>query len=263
MESFFADIEGKAKTILDRLCQTPSAIENDEKETLAVFLSFSFCRVPRSVQTARELYELGLVRVLEIVKEQGQYKKSCQKLYDEIMKDMDGKSISLEKFKDLTQNPHKYVKFQVNEKHVLGESLQLAETFFKCLMRMNWSVCTTVGNNFFITSDAPVNVFLPLGDRKVIFGGGFGMPQVEVMFPVAPKICILMTYKTLDAFKRQGAEFVNAMNKRTVYMAQQYIISPYKSNRINKLVEKAGELFHKPKIDKDSIRERFKKNIKI
>ena len=75
-------------------------MKNGEKEILTIFLSFSFCRVPRSVETAKELYELGLERVLEIVKEQGQYKKSCQKLYDEIMKDMDGKSISLEKFKD-------------------------------------------------------------------------------------------------------------------------------------------------------------------
>ena len=261
MELFLSEIEGKAKTILDRICQKPSALKEDEIHDLAIFLAFAFCRVPRSVSAVKEINAAGLERILEIMSEESQYKEKLQELYDKVAK---GKSdIPIEQFKELCENPLKFFKFEINEKHALGDSFSMVSPLYACLMNMNWAVRLIKNKNFFVTSDAPVNVFLPLNNGKVIFGGGFGMPGVQVMFPVNPRTCLFLTYKPLTPFKSIDAEFVHEMNKRTVRMAEKYIISPYKSNKISRLIKEVGDTFSKSKLDKNYLRERFKQKIKL
>ncbi len=261
MERLLSDIEGKAKTILDSTCHKPSALREDEIPALAIFLAFSYCRVPRSVSAVKEINEAGLERVLEIMSEEAQCKEKMQELYDKVAK---GKTdIPIEQFKELCKNPLKFVKFEINEKHALGDSFSMINPLYTCLMKMNWAVRISKNNNFFITSDAPVNVFLPVGKGKVIFGGGFGMPDVQIMFPVNPKVCLFLTYKPIVRLAGVDAKFVHEMNRRTIRMAEKYIISPYRSNKISRLIKEVGHTFAKAKLDKNYLRERFKKNIKL
>ena len=81
-EKFLSVIEGWAKPILDRLVNRPNSLVGANKDVLAMFIAFTHCRSPRSVQAIKEISEAGVDYALDQVKEIALDSIEMRKLYE-------------------------------------------------------------------------------------------------------------------------------------------------------------------------------------
>ncbi|MBU1125945.1 MAG: DUF4238 domain-containing protein [Candidatus Omnitrophica bacterium] len=259
-EEFFSIIEGWAKPALDWIIAHPDCLHKVNKEFLAMFIAFTYCRSPRSVQVIKEMDEAGVDYVLDQVKEVAKDSVESRKLYEKFSQKEDKEpKLSYDDFLQVMNDPKRGVYVEVNEKHAIGESLLFAEVLHRKIVGLDWHVLIATKEHFFITSDAPVTIFTPLPNNQVIFGGGLGLPTVQLTFPLSPKICLHLDRNPLGPVDRVDACYINEINRRSVYMAERFVISPYCSNRIKKFVERYSATYKAPKINAEEIKSMLKK----
>jgi hypothetical protein len=254
-EEFLSVIEGWGKDALDKIIADPLHWDEGDKEVIAMFLAFTHCRSPRSVEAVKEINKASGEYLLDKIKEQSKDPTELRHMYDRIYKSdkrVDG--MSFEDFAKMVSTMEEHVYIEPDEKHAIGDSLLTTGKVHSKLMEMHWRVCAIKKDHFFITSDAPVNIFLPMSKNEVIFGGGLGVPNVQVAFPITPKLCLFLSYEPCRKFEYVYADFVDSINKRAVYMAERFVISPHNSNKIRKIISGLCGSYKTPKIDADTIK---------
>jgi hypothetical protein len=256
VEKLLGYIEGSIKPVLDNLVKNPSCWDTGKKKDIAFFLALMHCRVPRTVEMIKEVHEAGLDKALEYIAETST-EETLRRDYKKFFGENEDPRFTFNQFCDWVRNPKEFFQYTINEKHMLGSSFELIETFHTHLMSMNWSLCGAKGDSFFITCDAPLNIFSLDEFGRACFGGGLGLPNVEIVFPLTPKLCIRIERKPLPRYDKVEFDYVNEINKRSICMAEQYIFSPFKSNRIFNLVNKYANSYKMPKIDKEEIKRRL------
>jgi len=259
MESFLAAIEGMAKPILDSWRANPSQLNDEGKSIIAMFLSFIHSRVPRAVEVIKEMNMTGLEHVMDEMKKFSKDPIKLKKHYEKFRTSEEGKNcnVSLEQFERMMSNPREFGEPGINEKYAMGESFNTAQLVYSCLINMTWSICAVQNKRFFVIGDAPMVVFAQTDKHKAIFGAGFGLPNVEIAFPLSPKLCLWMDKRKSARYRIVGADFVEEVNRRSIHMAERFVISPYKSNRIQNVVKEFAAHYGKPKIDAKAIKERW------
>jgi hypothetical protein len=120
---------------------------------------------------------------------------------------------------------------------------------------MNWIICDAPAQSHFATSDAPVCVYLPTGPGKAIFGGGFGRADVQISFPISPKVLLFLDWQHgRERHFRVSVNdsFVYEMNKRTAWNAERFVVSSIRDSVMHGLVEQACVTVSQPKLDRQS-----------
>lgn len=261
MEKFLSIIEALSKPILDKWIKNPPNWQEEDKHIIAMFLSFMYSRAPRSIESAKEINQAGLDYVIEEMQKLSMEPAKLKKHYEEFCKvDAKNAAMSYDEFADFMSNPRKNFKLGINEKHAIGDSFSIAEDVFYWLMQMHWCICGIKGKHFFITSDAPLNVFVQTDKDKAIFGGGFALPNVEIAFPLSSKLCLFLDKRSTEKYKHVYSDFVSEINNRTVHMAERFVISPYCSNKIYRMIVTHPHNYGKPKIDSELFKERFRQH---
>lgn len=260
MEKFFSVLEGMAKPIFDTWISDPSKWQEDDKLLIATFLSFMHTRAPRTIGAVKEIGTAGIDYCLSKLRDVAKDKEKSKKLYEGFCASEEGKDckVSFEEFSQLMSDPLKYASIHINEKHAIGDSFLVSDTMFHILMSMHWGIAHIDEEHFFVTNDAPVNIFVPTDGNTAIFGGGIGLPKAEVSFPLSPKLCLQMKHTPMNRYYRVYANFVDEINKRSVFAAERYVISPFKSNEIHKIIKELVSTYGKPKMDTEEIRQKFK-----
>jgi hypothetical protein len=264
IEDAFADLEGRAKKILDRWIEKPCIMQED-KATIAAFLAYQCVRVPGAVaqveETMQAAFEVLLEKNDEVLKDPALLKKSYEK-FCKYCEEQGSEKISYDIFVQ-SMKELKVAEKTVNEKAALGESLMTAETITQELLKMKWHLYVHRGDRFFITSDHPVNSMARVGESEAIFGGGFGLENVQVAFPVTPKICLVMDRQfEVGELVSASITFVEEINKRTMHVAERFIISTYDSHRLKKEMQRYRSTIDLPKMDAAVLKERLRKGIK-
>jgi hypothetical protein len=126
------------------------------------------------------------------------------------------------------------------------------ETIVRELVAMTWCLCDAPTGSFFVTSDTPLNVFARKGD-KAIFGAGFALPNVEIAFPVSPAACLFLSRTSQPHRRRCAASFVTEINRRTICMAERFVVAPHKTRRISSIVDEFKVTRTYPKIDGERV----------
>jgi Protein of unknown function (DUF4238) len=93
------------------------------------------------------------------------------------------------------------------------------------LMRMRWTWLRIEGDEEFVTCDNPFSWVDPTLPSGFYSGGGLGMTNVEVTFPIGPKVCLLATWVGPTGSVRARAPIVYEMNRRRVGFASQYVFT--------------------------------------
>jgi len=259
MESFLAAIEGMAKPILDSWRTDPSQWDEEGKSIIAMFLSFMHSRAPRAVEVIKEMNMAGLEHVMDEMKKLSMDPAKLKRHYDKfrVSEDRKRRDVSLELFERMMSNPREFGEPGINEKYAMGESFNTAQLIYRHLMNMTWSICAIQNERFFVIGDAPMVVFAQTDEDKAIFGAGFGLPNIEITFPLSPKLCLWIDRRRGTKYRVVGANFVEEVNRRSIHMAERVVISTYKSNRIQGFVKESAVYYGKPKIDAKAFRERF------
>ncbi|MDD4690598.1 MAG: DUF4238 domain-containing protein [Eubacteriales bacterium] len=258
VEHLLSEIEGKAKASIDQIIKDPKSITIEDITSIKLFLAFMHCRVPNSVRMVEEVYLAGVDSLLDDLTKIAKDPIKSRQHYGEFIKSgKAARDISYEEYCATLLIPKNKFAIKIDEKHSIGGSLILSEEVFKRMMVMNMSVDIHKGDNFFITSDTPLNVFCATGKNQAIFGSGFGLMAVELSFPITPKICIRLCYKEKKGVKYINSAYVDEINKRMIAGSQRYVISPFKSNRINKMIKKLASYYKRPIIDIEEMKKRL------
>jgi hypothetical protein len=118
------------------------------------------------------------------------------------------------------------------------------------LAKMNWCLCRASGISKFITSDSPLCVFSEKAGGKALFGAGFGLPNVEVYFPISPSYCLRLENRQMQRRATVSRHFVDEANRRTAANAERYVISNRSSAKIAALTAEFGFTRSLPKLDR-------------
>ena len=76
-------------------------------------------------------------------------------------------------------------------------------------------------------------------NQQVQFGGGFGQEQVQVTFPIIPKLLLLIDWKRRQPQIAVGKEFVREKNEHMAVNAERWVIANIRSKNIEDLVKRA------------------------
>lgn len=255
-----APLEGAVSPVIKSLIEKKYKLNDIEKDNLALFMSFMVTRVPRSIDTIREVADIYMhFSIQELAKDPAKIKEAFNHLKGE-GKIPDGFNIKdLEKF--LNEIDSKY-RIEMDKEYATGMSLVSTLEIYKYLLNMNFCLCRAPSGSFFITSDYPLVATVKYPDGRALLGAGFGLPGVEVCFPISPDKCLYLNYNDSRKFWAVHKNFVEKMNRRIAWCAERFIISHLSTKYANNLKEWSKETPELPKMDKEILRKRFY-NLKI
>ena len=257
IEQALSIIEGTVSPIIDRLVNSNARLEEKYIPEFALFLSFMATRVPRSIEAAREI---GKVYSIHLLKELGKKPDELQELLDKAGEEIEiPKDFTVKEFqKHIGEFEDRY-EISFDKKYATGISFLSTFPIFQELMNMNWCLCRAPSNFYFITSDFPLVCFVLNDDGTAKFGGGFGLPDAEVTFPLSPTKCLYLVRKQTQSYRAINKNLLKEINNRTAWAAEKFIISHIKTDYVVKLNDWASDSFNLPKMDKEILFERFQK----
>lgn len=254
LERLFARVESVAKPILDRWQCAGARPELPEVEEIAQFLGLMHCRVPRTIEQVKELgIACSLSALDDLRKNPGQLLKIVESWEGpREPPSVEGLQATLQAFLDA---PEEHSRLELNRKYALEMSLLSARAVVEQLLSMNWCLCDAPSDAFFLTGDSPVNIFVKGGGAD--FGTGLESPHIEVAFPISPTICLLLDRRHNQRRRRVGRHLVDRINRRTVGMAERFVISPLKTKQIARWVMELSYTRGIPKLDPAAVMERY------
>ena len=247
IERSLAELESKAKGVLDRWQQSSARPEPAEIVLMSVFLAVMHCRVPRTINAAKELMEISAFEVFKIAAERPD-------LVEEFLASERAKGprldIDKDEFLESLENAESRFTVKVNPKVALAGSLRAAPAVAELLAKMKWCICRASENSRFITSDSPICVFSKRPDGKALLGAGFGLPNVEVYFPISPSYCLRLENRQMQHRVAVSSYFVDEANRRATANAERYVISNRSTAKIAALTAEFGFTRSLPKLDR-------------
>jgi len=246
IERGLAGLESKAKHVFDRWQQSGARPESDEILLMSQFLALMHCRVPRTINAAKELMVISGFEVAKIAAER-------RDLLEEFFASQQAKgrpAIDTDKFLESLKNAESRFTIEANPKIALAESLSTARTVAELLASMNWCLCRAPGGWEFITSDGPLCVLAKTADAKILLGAGFGLPSAEVHFPISPSYCLRLENRQMQRRAAVSSNFVDELNRRTAANAERYVISSRGAAKIKALTAEFAFTRNRPKLDR-------------
>lgn len=244
----FCPIEDLAKPILNRWRFPNATIKEDEIPNVSPFLSFIHTRVPRQIEIIKEM---GIFHTVKSA-EEGINNPDEIKKYFEYLKQQGEENIPTV---DELKQELRYVKehnMMVAQHHPsLIMSISMSEHINKLLLGMKWSLCEADSDIKFITCDSPFVPFVMANDGKAIFGAGFAAHNIQISFPISPEMCLLIYRSDSKPPDKACGNFVREINNRTAFMAEMFLISPFKSKYVQSLAAEFAHTLKRPKLDYD------------
>jgi hypothetical protein len=251
LERMFSGLESQTRPILNRWVTNATAIKRSEIGPVAEFLAVMHLRVPRNLAAIREF---GGKFTMEYFKKKAQDAAWFNQSYERIVKSTgEPAKIPTEQMRQMMLSPEKHYKLQMDRQYALITTFNQLMPIFEELVSMSWSICEAPEGIFFVTSDAPVNVFAMTGEWQALFGAGFGLPQVEVTFPLSASKSLCISRKRYPPVYRATGNRIIELNRRCVVQAERFLISPYRSNRVKTLITRFGSLIGKEKMSQAEI----------
>ena len=165
--------------------------------------------------------------------------------------------LTKERFREMALNFDEHFVTKIDSKYATFSPLQHATAIYDELKQFYWCLCRAPSGWNFITCDSPVIVRFRKGDG-VAFGGGFGHPTAQVIFPISPSVCVYLSRNFSYKAVLVNSTFVKNANRRTAINAERYVFASLISDGIAKLVKKCSFTRQQPRLDKDEIIENIR-----
>lgn len=262
VEAWFSQMEGDASIAINKWITTPIALNKEDIQKVLPFVAFLHSRVPREMEVTRQILQVGLDEAIEKIKQDAADLEKVKKRYEKFCRDTGNQNnVSFEEFLKINKDPtlgSQYL-ISITEDAVKGHSFGKVDIIDKYLSNMNWALLLTMDEDYFMTNDCPLNIFCLDIDGMAIFGGGIGLPNVEITLPLSPLVCLRIDKKSGTNTKTIDARYVREINRRICHMADSYVFSAYKNNTLTKIMLEFADSHKLPKIDIASLKEMFKK----
>lgn len=233
----FTPIENIGYPVLKKLASDDKykSLDAEDIGRLSGYLVAAHLRVPRNIDATKQLMEGVLV---ESLKRMSKDPEKIKTAWESAQKKFTSEVLPKGEIKDLLENPEKHVRIKADSQIALLLNMKLFDEVGRILLAMSWSLCDAPKDSFFVVGDSPLIVLAPMGPGRVIFGGGFALPQVQIHFPISPKRCLFLTHGNNPPHIKLSKGAVDEVNRRSIAMSERFVFAPYRSNNIQKLVEK-------------------------
>jgi hypothetical protein len=186
-----------------------------------------------------------------------------QEFYDHVSREgLDVRLPPIEEMREVLKDPGAHFRIQGAEKPSLGFSMVTIKEVAQQLLSMNWCRCFAPQEESFVTSDTPLNIFHQEG-ALASFGGGLALSDVEVSFPISPRICLCFDRRSRQSRRNVGIAFVRRINRRIAFGAERIVIANVRSRRLEQLVRDASRSGKGPKFDRRAIRRWFDQRLAL
>ncbi len=259
LERLLSKLETDAKPVLDRWQLPAVAPTQDEKKLIAEFLALMHTRSPRTIQGITEASQAIGIEVARFLAERPHMVREFLE-----QEQLSGRPNipSVEEMVESLQKVEERFEIKINRKRSLIESVKLSERIAAELFKMNWCLCRAPTGTFFVTSDTPLCPFAETGRNRGLLGAGFGLPNVEVTFPLSPTVCLLLDQRHKKGRMAVGKQFVREANNRMAAIAERLVISTYRSDTVAALVTKYSFTRQLPKIDRSTFGRIFQQRLR-
>ncbi len=188
IEECFSVIEGKTKPILDKLDRREQ-INEEEKEILAIFISFQKTRVPEFEKLINESSEKMMKKMNQLIFSSEDRVAAMIQHYETGT----GEKTKLQpkELIDFIQKDRYIVK--VPREHSLQAMLQQGQAFITYFLQMDWVFVWAPRKSAFITSDNPFSLTSPSNyDPNGFYGVGITTPGAKKIIPLTMRTCLIM-----------------------------------------------------------------------
>ncbi len=223
VETKLSRIEGKQAELIKRIT-TNENIEKVDLPELSFLLLLMRCRVP-SVKNYIENSLKDVVRsTANILQRQGKFPPP---------------PVEIVKIIGEGGNPFDVIEIKIFNEKILRHMFDMAmnQEGLNLLSAMNFSLVKAQENHYFITSDAPVALYVPKYEDRRPYGVGFCDKEVEITFPLNKKYLLLASWQENKPFFYATPTDVIEYNRRTVIMAQNYVYAS-SDNNVSNLIDK-------------------------
>jgi hypothetical protein len=249
LEQAFAKCESAVKPILELWKEPDAKPAVKEMFVVSEFLAYLYLRVPRTIDAVKQLFvNSSIINMEKLARDPERLSKAF-----EWLKSNKQSNLTMVELRDLAENVERRFEIKINDTFALAETLRRFGLVEEHLRQLYWCLSTAPPTSEFISCDSPLVVVFREGN-KMGLGGGFGHPNVEVSFPLSPKVCLTLDRRTNLKRKSLGDSAVLELNRRAAALAERYIFSAQKSEYVHKLVKAFAVTRRIPKVSRNALR---------
>lgn len=208
-------IETRAGRIIKKVNENDFNMTKDELNVMIIFMSYLRARTP----ALRDSVNKPVVQERKLfLKMLAQHEELFNKYNNELNED---EKTSFPEFKKYVSDNINNMNLVMSQNEAVKSMVVAAQELQKMLNIMSWNFLIAPNDFYYLTSDRPVFPFM--NNWKMWYQPGFGFKDVEVYFPVTPKICMMGTYRNLSASRIINADMVNVINSRIMANSYQFV----------------------------------------
>ena len=218
IEKMFSFIESKASTIISKILSAPALdLDDEEREVLALFISFLFTRGRWYLEWQKNLFAAFDDMQLKInAQNEDQFLLLAREALGDISKDE-----ALELRNDILSNKFT-VKYE-DSPYFLGSSLQHALELFPYVVSKQYHLLKNDSSRVLITSDCPLVIIKPPGYPEEL---GIGIANGFLALPISPSRCLLLhAYSRARITERLTRGHVDFLNSHQMHYAYKFIFA--------------------------------------
>lgn len=188
IEKFLSVIEGLAKPIITKV-DNKNPISLQEKETLAIFISFLKTRVPDYGKAVNEMFEKTMKKInLRMFSSEKQAAAIIKKYEEDTRQKID---LSPKSLIDFVQGER--YDLEISKEWRLEMMMSLGSELIRFFLNMDWLFLEAPNRSSFITSDNPF-VLVPPKDYnpRGFYGVGMITKGAKKVIPLSSKTCLIM-----------------------------------------------------------------------
>lgn len=241
LEDFFCQIEGMAKTVIEKLEQKRN-ITPIERGHLALFVAFLWLRTPtakrESLDAQEELAEKAMRKMYHFPQQKELMKKFLaergERKTDEEIDDLIDFVINPKRSKFVVDFPSGYW---------IKQMLTLGNDIYIYLAHCEWEIKHAIKRYAYLTSDHPV-LLMPSEKPDPFWGVGLLTPNVKKILPLTANMYLIMHEPHDELILNHSVgdkDFIRKVNEWTLKNADRFVFSP-DFGKIQKLVKTKPDL---------------------
>ena len=242
LEGLFAELEGVAKPIIERIIKTARlSLSDQEFGTLCEFFGFLHTRNLAHRELLKNMITTFQKTELKIMAQDPEHLKEVLKRATNKI-DADDPA-AVERLRDSILNFDQHFKVgygKENDDYFLKQAVLIGNELIDILFKKKWNLLLAKEGLFFVTSDNPI-VLLPPPARPPFYGVGFTNGIVAI--PISPHHCLFLTDDEEPSFTAPASDKgMVAINDHILFYAHQFVYAHEKSDDIKKRFQmtKAG-----------------------
>lgn len=233
LESLLGSLESRVKPIFERWHQGGVNEKPPVNELVAEFLALQYLRVPRSINLVEEAMVMSANRWIDSLRDNPD--KLTSVLAQMIEDGYAPQGGILDRVCEDLQNERHRPSLSLKRSVAVSFSILQCEDVARSLVSMDWRLVRAGSNEAFITSDCPVCPCAIEG-RTAKFGSLWDHPMVEVTFPLAPEVCLVLCRRGSFLKALPDSAAVTEVNRRTALMAERFVFASEKSEAVQQVV---------------------------